>query len=715
MAIDGKGRPTKEQAESKRQYNSWMKSIADYAREFREWESRVEKIVKRYRDDRGIHVTSNTRSRFNILYSNVQTLIPATFSRLPQPDVSRRFRDNDPVGRVASLILERALDFDIQHYPDYRATMKQSVQDRFLGARGTSWARYEPHIRAAQQGLPEDGVEVTEDVEPEGEELEYECAPCDFVNYKDFGHSVARTWEEVTRVWRIVYMSREACVERFGEEVGKVIPLDSSPKDKNSNSNVQADSVLLAKIIEGWDKPSKKAVWISKSMGQILDTRDDPLGLEGFFPCPRPLYGTLTNDTLVPVPDYVEYQDQALELDRLSDRIDGLIKALQVKGVYDAAVPEIARIFTETNNTQMIPVKNWAAFAEKNGLGRALEMVDIKPIYEALTHCYEAMEQVKQQVYDITGIADIVRGASKASETATAQRIKGQYATLRLKSNQDSVAEYATEILRMKAQIMCAKFDPQTLMKISAVDQLSDEDKQMVPQAMELLMGPRASNPELEGEHNANPLRSFRIDIAADTLVQMDEEAEKESRVEFLTAVGAYLEKALPVVQAAPEAGSLVIDLLKFGVTGFKVGKQIEGSIDEALDRMRAAAKAPKQPPVDPEMVKVQAQQQADAARLHADTQAEQQRMQSEQAAEQARMQMEMAMERMRAQMQQDTDRNKAQFEFQLEAQRMAADQHFARFEAMLKAKTAIEVAEIGAQATLESSQITAAEQGTQQ
>lgn len=715
MAIEGKGRPTKEQAENKRLFNSWMRCIADYSQEFKAWEGRVEKIIKRYRDDRGIHVSSNTRARFNILWSNVQTLVPATFSRLPQPDVSRRFRDNDPVGRVASLILERALDFEIQHYGDYRATMKQSVTDRFLGGRGTAWARYEPHIRAVSQGLPEDGEGVTEDIDTPDEELEYECAPVDYVHYKDFGHSVARTWEEVTRVWRKVYMTRAACVARFGEDEGSKIPLDSSPKDKNSQANVESQSQQLALVIEGWDKETKQAVWISKSLGKVLDQKDDPLGLEGFFPCPRPLFATMTNDTLVPIPDFTLYQDQAAELDRLCDRIDGLIKALQVKGVYNAEFPAIARIFNEASNTQMIPIKDWAAFAEKSGLTGALEMIDLKPIYEALMRCYEAMEQVKQQVYDITGISDIVRGVSKAQETATAQRIKGQYATLRLKANQDEVAEYATEILRMKAQIMCNKFDVQTMAKISAVEQLTPEDQQHIPAAMQLLLGERAANPEMESEQSENPLRSFRIGIAADTLVQMDEEAEKESRVEFLTAVGAYLEKALPVVQAAPDAGSLVIDLLKFGVTGFKVGKQIEGSIDEALDRMRNAAKQPKQPPPDPEMMKVQAQQASDQARLQYDQQADAAKMQSEMQAEQARMQMEMAMERMRSQVQQDSDRQKAQFEFQLESQRMAAEQNFARFEAMLKAKTAIEVAEISAQATLDAGQIAAANQGTEQ
>ena len=143
----------------------WLGIIKAYETEYAPWEKRADKVVKRYRDEKMLETTATQTSRFNILWANVQTLVPATFSRLPQPDVSRRFSDRDPVGRVAAMILERALDFEIQHYRDYRATMKQSVMDRFLGGRGTAWARYEPHIKAgAEQSGPE-GDQVTEDVD----------------------------------------------------------------------------------------------------------------------------------------------------------------------------------------------------------------------------------------------------------------------------------------------------------------------------------------------------------------------------------------------------------------------------------------------------------------------------------------------------------------------------------------------------------------------
>ena len=132
-----------------------LHNVASYDGDFKKWEARAQKIIKRYRDDNRSQNTNET-AKFNILWSNVQTLIPAVYARLPKADVSRRFGDNDQVGRVASLLIERALDFEIEHYPDFRATMKHAVEDRFLGGRGTAWVRYEPHVNAVD--MPEDGL-----------------------------------------------------------------------------------------------------------------------------------------------------------------------------------------------------------------------------------------------------------------------------------------------------------------------------------------------------------------------------------------------------------------------------------------------------------------------------------------------------------------------------------------------------------------------------
>ena len=677
----------------------WLNHISAYERTFKKWEGRVEKILKRYRDDaRGYN---DTTAKFNVLWSNIQTIVPAVFSRLPKPEVTRRYRDNDPVGRVASIILQRSLEFEVEHYPDYRAAMKNCVQDRFLGGRGMAWVRFEPHF-----GTPDDGFQITEDADEaedesvaEAEEvIEYECAPVDYVHWREFGHTVARTWEEVTAVWRKVYLSRAAVVERFGEELGNKIPLDASPKDDKKISKSD-DIENQALIYEIWDKESNQAIWLSKSMNKILDQRDDPLELENFFPCPRPLYATLTSDSLEPVPDFSLYQDQAKELDSLADKIDGLIKALRVRGVYDASVPELVRLFSEGEDNALLPVKNWSAFSEKQGLRGAIDLVDLAPIASALVEAYKAMDQVKQQIYDITGISDIIRGQTNANETATAQQIKGQYASLRLKSMQNEVSEFAQELIQIKAQIMCKHFSPDTLTKLSAVGQMSFEDQSLIPQAIQML--------------TQDPLMSFRIEVAADSMVQADEDQEKKDRMEFLTAAGQFIEKAGQAAAAEPKLTPLVLDMLKFGITAFKVGRTMEGEFDKVADDMKAAAAQPQPPKPDPQMAKVQqdgqlaqGQMQIDQAKLQQEAQASQQRLQMEQQRDTQAMQLKA-----------QTDQMKMQQDAQLAQQQQAHEQfmeqskqQFEQWKIEFQEATKITVAEIAAKTQMDQA-LMAAEQ----
>jgi hypothetical protein len=692
----------------------WLNVISQYDNEFKKWEARTNKIVRRYRDDNRNQNTNET-AKFNILWSNVQTLIPSVYARLPKADVSRRFGDNDPVARVASQLIERALDFEIEHYTDFRSTMRHAVEDRFLGGRGVAWVRYEPHVRA--QDEPEDGFQVTEDVdEPESnprikntmtldgaigeelepqEEIEYECAPTDYVHWKDFGHSVARTWEEVTQVWRWVYMTKESLIERFGEETAKSIPLDAGP-ETNKQYSTQSKDFTRAKICELWDKESGKVYWISKSSPNILDERDDPLQLENFFPCAKPLYATMTSDTLVPVPDFVLYQDQATDLDILTDRIDGLVKALRVRGVYDASQPTLQRLLTEGDNNTLIPVDKWMAFSEKGGLKGSIDLLPIDTLANALLQCYRAMNEIKTQIYEITGISDIIRGQGAASETATAQQIKGQYAGLRLRSMQEDVALFASELFQLKAQVICTKFQPSTILQYAAAEAMQPADQALIPQALMLLKD--------------KPLRSFRIQVDSDSLVQIDENQNKRDRVEFLQAMGGFLTQALPMGQQAPELVPMLIELAKFGVGAYKKAAPIEGTIDQAMQELQMKQQQASQqpPPPNPEVLKMQAEQQFEQMKMQAQAQSEQMKMQATAQAEQMRVQADGQIAQAKAQAEMQIAQMKMQADAALEAQKQ---QHLAamkqaeldhaerleRWKVELEQATKITVARIGA------------------
>jgi hypothetical protein len=651
----------------------YLKIVGQYDNEFAKWTARTKKIIKRYRDDtRGQTLTES--AKFNILWSNIQTLTPAVYAKLPKADISRRFGDNDPVGRVASQLLERAIDFEIEHYPDFRSTMKYAVEDRFLGGRGTAWVRYEPHT--APIGIGDDGFSVTSAVE-QGEmsepmeQIEYECAPTDYVHWRDFGHSQARTWEEVGQVWRWVYMTREALVERFGDEMARRIPLDQGPEPLNAY-NESKRTYNRAKICELWDKETEKVYWFCKGMPQMIDVRDDPLGLEGFFPCPKPLYATTTSDTLVPVPDFVLYQDQAMELDILSDRIDGLVKALRVRGVYDASQPALQRLLTEGDNNALIPVDKWMAFSEKGGLKGSIDLLPLDTLANALLNCYRAREDIKSQIYEITGISDIIRGTSFASETATAQQIKGQYAGLRLRSMQEDVALFASELIKLKAQVMCLHFQPETILAYAAAGQMTPADQQLIPQAIQLLRD--------------KPLRNFRVDIAADSLVMLDENQNKQDRMQFLQAFGGFLAQALPVGQASPQMVPMMMELLRFGMQAFKAARPIEGQIDATLQQLQQAAQQ-QQP---------DGEQQGKQAELQQKGQMEASKMQMESALTQAKLQHEFQMEQVRTQAKMAMEQQKQQFEAQLKAMELQSQQAAAKYKADVDAQTKLIIAQMG-------------------
>lgn len=719
--------------------------ISAYERSFQAWEKRASEIVRRFRDEQRARKDSDV-TKFNILWSNVNTLVPACYSKLPQPDVGRRFNDPDPIGRVASLILERALSFEIEHYPDYRATMRESVLDRFLPGRGQAWARYEPHFKAGESQLPSDGLQITEDQDEPDEQIDYECAPVDYVHWRDFGHNVARTWEEVFVVWRVVYMYEEGVEERFGKKIAGKLAYDATPEDKRKELP-QQEVKKQARIYEIWDKQKKKVCWFSRSKKEMLDERDDPLGLQEFFPCPRPLYATMSNDTLVPVPDFALYQDQARELDTLADRIDGLVKMLQVKGCYDASIPELSRLFTEGVNGTLIPVKNFAAFAEKKGLQGSIDIVDLKPIYEAIKVCFESAREIINFIYQITGISDIVRGQTEAGETLGAQQLKVNFVGLRLGDMKRDVARYATDLLQLKAQILCQHFSPQTIMSMAACEQLSPQDQQYAyefeppkppqmgpdgkplppppPQpkmgpdgkplpglAMALLIGKeRMQDPEAD---SPNPMRSFRIEVNADTLVQLDEQAEKDAAKDYLATMAKFMEIAQQVAAGAPPLIQAMMDMVKWVGQKYKVGKNFEGVLDQAIEEMKKLAQQPKP---NPDMVKIeadtkmkQAQLQHDQQKAQMESQFEIQKHQAEMQLEQTKIASEAQSKREQAQIQAQVDQHRATLEIQRDQFVKQAELDFKRWEVEKEAETKIAVAEITAKATLDAAQLKAAQ-----
>jgi hypothetical protein len=673
------------------EYNAifWRDELKRYDEDYRKFNEAGKKVIKRYRDER--RDTENIEARFNILWSNIRTLKPAVYSRPPKVEVSRMFKDQNDVARVASMILERSIEFELKHYTDYHASLSACVDDRLLPGRGVAWIRYEPKTETvdAEPQISEDqeiGGEYGEEEEREASDVESsndmnglageEAEPyeqiveertiVDYVYWQDFAHLPARTWEEVTWVARRVFMTLEEGKARFGEKFVEV-PLTHSP-DERGEEKSSTNALKKAEIWEIWCKTSEKVYWIANNYDQLLDERDDPMELEGFFPCPKPLFATITTDSLIPIADFRMYQDQADEIDEITSRIKHLTKALKVMGVYAADEPSLSRLMKEGNDAVLIPVTNWPAFVEKGGLIGAIQFVPLGDIVGALQQLYAARESCKQIIYETTGLSDIVRGASMASETATAQQIKSQFASIRLNEMKDDVARFARDLLRMKAEVICTKYQPETILKMSGI--VNTPDAQFAPQAIALLKD--------------EPARNFQIDIETDTLVQLDEQADRQARVEFLTAAGGFLREAVAAGTQAPQMTPLLMQMLLFGVRGFKVGRELEGVFEQVGAQLQQPQQ-PQQPQGEGQPdngAQIQADMQANQAKLQADMQLAQGKMQADMQMEQGRMQLDMQKHQVDAQAKMEIERMKQEYESARLQQRIAADIQIAQIQA---------------------------------
>jgi hypothetical protein len=669
-------------AEAKR----WKNELKQAKREDETWCKRGKKIVKRYRDDR---TQSFTSKRYNVLWSNIQTMLPALYGRTPRAQVERRWKDKDPVARTAATILERALQYEIDNNSDFDHSIKLAVMDRLLPGRGVNWVRFETKsVETINEGMekPEgeesEGMPEAEGVEMYGEppEKNIETTPVDYVYWEDFRCTPARTWEEVTWCARRVYMSKEEVVKRFGEEFKDInlthIPQGLDDMLKSGFNKSDAEAMKKAEIWEIWCKTSEYVYWVAEGEDKLLDYKYNPYGLDNFWPLPKPLYATQTTDTLVPVPDYVLYQDQADEIDKLTNRISLLIEALKVVGVYDASQAGIQRMLTEGFDNQLIPVDSWAAFSEKGGVKGTIDFLPLDQTVMALQQCYAAREQAKQVVYDVTGLSDIIRGSSVASETATAQQIKGQYASMRLKRMQMDVAVFASELLRIKAQLMCDLYSPENLIQMSGI--MGTDDGVYAEQAIQLM--------------KSEPARSFRIEVASDSLVEMDEAAEKQSRTEFMTAFGVTMRDALPMVQQAPEMAPLIGEVLQFVVRTFKGGRSLENALETTIEKMNAP-KEPQGP--SPEQQQAEAMQQMEQAKMQQAQQSEQMKMQATMQAEQMKLQSQQQLEQMKSQMAAELEQFRAQQAIQLEQMKQQAETERQAYKSQLDAQTKIQIAEM--------------------
>ena len=550
----------------------WLAELDVAKRTEKAWRDEGKDVWSKYEAEK----TAN--SSFNILWSNTDTLAPAVFNSLPTPDVRRRFRDADPVGKQASEIIERTLSYEQDQYDAYKIA-QDAVLDMLLPGRGVIRVRYIPLM---------DGDKVLD-----------ELVPWEHVQWDEFARGPGKRWEDVQWVAFAHDMSRETAQETFGQEMADKLEYGDGENTDKLSEKQERELFQTTRVWEIWDKPTRRALFIAPCYKEgPLKQEDDPLGLTGFFPMARPAYSIVQSRSLLPIPLYRLYKEQAKELNRVSTRINKIVDALKVRGAYAGSQTDLAAVI-EAGDNQMIPVQNLSGMADMGGLEKSIWIMPIDKLERVLVALYASRDQIKQTIYEITGISDIIRGSTSASETATAQKLKSEWGTMRLQKMQKEIQRLLRDTMRLQAEIYAQRYDQERFAAITGV-QLPTQQQKMQAQAM---MQQAAHAAQMQGQPPPPPppqvqqmlakpswedvigllrqdgLRQYRIDIETDSTVKDALQADMMGLAEVTEAIGQLMAGAAPAVQA----GLLPVEVPKEVALAIARRARLGTAVEDAL------------------------------------------------------------------------------------------------------------------------------------
>jgi hypothetical protein len=629
---------------------AWLNLLQESEKAFEEWNEACDNIEKLYAN---LAILRNQvrDKQFNLFWANLEILKPIIYAKPPVPVVVPKFKDRRPLYQTTSELLERCctVAFDITRINDLLLLVRD---DTATNNRGVAWCRYEP-------------------AEEDKDKSEYVCV--DFKNRRDFLHSLSSNWREVTWVAAASYLTRAQARSRFNRYSGDEYQKAEYKVDKTLQELGGADNRERAKFWEIWHKGLNKVVWVADGCEEILDKADpkEIADLQNFFPCPQPAYGVCQPGSLVPVPDVLQYKDQLDEVNTLTGRLHALAQALEVKGFYPAGSAEIAdavetAVKLKSPGKILVPISNWAAFG---GTKEVIIWLPIDMIASTITAIIAVRKQIIEDIYQIMGLSDIMRGASDPQETLGAQQIKSQYGSVRIRNKQGELVRLARDMVEITAELMCSEFSFDTMLEMSqmeiptqqqqmmklqqmagqlqmmqqqvqqhqqmqqvnpqvqqqAVQQAPQQLQQMQSQFMQLMTNFKDEQQKPTAEQVEKFLRDYRsktfvLDIETDSTIQADENAEKQRRGEFMGMMASLLPQLAALIAAEPGAAEFCGELLKFAVAPFRVGRTLDGSIDNLVEQIEMKSSQQQGNPKQNEaQQKIEAQAQIEVKKLEAD------------------------------------------------------------------------------------------------
>lgn len=660
----GKGEPG--------EVSRWLMELDLASKVEKDWRAASKRTIDRYRDEK-----ERNDWQFNILWANTEVLRPQLYNSTPKADVRRRFRDADKVGKIAAEILERALDYSLDSY-DFDSVMETIVLDYVLPGRAVARVRFEPSFET--QGKGEEAYET----------MVYARCRLERVPWDRFRRGPGISWDEIPWIayeHQLTNDEVEAKFQNFGGKVNYDVTMEGVDADR---ADAEPSVFKRVRIWEIWDKQKKQILFLAPTYKDgFLKREEDKLNLEGFFDCERPLYSVESGNSLVPQCEYEMYRDQAKELDLVTMRINKLVRALKLRGIYDSTIAEFKELFKAADN-EMVPTDSATAAMAAGGLDKAIWMMPIEEASKVLKELLMHRDGLKQTIYEITGLSDILRGSTDPNETLGAQKLKAQTGSLRLQRRQRDIQRFIRGLLRKKAEIIAENYTPELLSLMTGIQLPRQAEKEaaqqqlamqqqvaqfstMAPQGPQEAQTPLPPAPpppdpqmiamlqmpsweEVMAVLKSDLLRGFRVDIETDSTIAADQQSEREEVTELVQGLGAFITNIGPAVENGAMSMDVAKKIMLSCIRRFKFGREVEDAIEQ--DSM-----TPQQQRPDPSMLKLQ----ADVEQTKVENQMDMEKMKADYEFKHKELVANHELELQKMQMERDVDLKKHQMKLQVD------------------------------------------------
>jgi len=566
----------------------WLNEIKDAKKREKDFRKNGAEVIKIYSGEKPDDIP------FNILYSNTETLLPALFSQTPRPVVQRRFKDDDPIGKASALAAQRMLEYlcdtNVEGYESFELSMTSATVDSLLPGRGITGIKYDAEV--------EGGDSDDEDDAPAAVKWEQVCTDSRKWDTVHFGY--AKKWSKVPWIAYEEFVDEDEAERLFGEKIAAKIQYTADEQDddeddeQKTSTDDEESGRKVALIYQIWDRAGgKKIRYISPQYADgYLKEDDDPYEITGFFNCPRPLQFLVKSNDLLPVAPYQLYKNQAEELNDLTRRINKVVRAIKVRGLYDGALGgDIAKML-ESPDLEMVPTDNAATLGQAGGLDKMIWLWPIEKLVAVLQQLLLAREAAKRTIYEITGVSDIVRGQSVASETLGAQKIKEAWGTMRLKRMQKETQRYARDLMRIMIEVAANKLSVKTWAQATGLPFVTGEQK---AQAQALIQAATLSGvqPDLQAlQIMQSPAwddvltllrndmqRAYRIDIETNSTIDVEATEDQKNISEVMQAIAQFLHGIGPLVESGTMPFGVAQTMLLTIVRRFRFGTEVEDQI----------------------------------------------------------------------------------------------------------------------------------------